>query len=160
MNARSLLEHVARVLEEHHLEGSLIGNAAAALQGAPVTTLDLDFFFCDTPINRRKLRAVARDLRAAILRPYYPVSSLFRVVRDEDGLQLDFLSLAHGIRSFESLRSRASRVELGGASLLVADLRDIIRSKRAAGRPRDLAVLPVLETTLDEKKVQAGSPKR
>lgn len=147
---------MAEALAAHHLEGILIGNAAAALQGAPVTTLDLDFFFRDTPLNRRKLKAVARELGAAILRPYYPVSNLFRVVRDDDGMQLDFLPTAHGIRSFESLRSRASCVDLGGASLLVADLRDIIRSKRAAGRPRDIAVLPILEATLDEKRKQQG----
>ncbi|MFO0759853.1 MAG: hypothetical protein U0359_25435 [Byssovorax sp.] len=143
MNAGPLLQRVARVLAEHHLEGILIGNAGAALQGAPVTTMDLDFFFRDTPTNRRKLRAVARALGASILRPYYPVSSLFRVVRDDDGMQLDFLPAAHGIRSFEALRSRASQVDLGGAPLLAADLADIIRSKRGAGRPRDLAVLSV-----------------
>jgi predicted nucleotidyltransferase len=160
VNARPLLDRVAGVLATHHLEGILIGNAAAALQGAPVTTLDLDFFFRDTPLNRRKLKAVARELGAAILRPYYPVSKLFRVVRDDDGMQLDFLPMAHGIRSFESLRSRASRIELGGASLLVADLRDIIRSKRAAGRPRDVAVLPILEATLDEKRKQRDPAKR
>jgi hypothetical protein len=43
----------------------------------------------------------------------------------------------------------------------VAALSDIIRSKRAAGRARDLAVLELLERTLDEesrlKKGQAGS---
>jgi predicted nucleotidyltransferase len=160
VNARLLLDRVTEVLAAQGLEAILIGNAAAALHGAPVTTLALDFFFRDTPLNRRKLKAVARELGAAILRPYYPVSNLFRVVRDDDGMQLDFMPVAHGIRSFESLRSRASRVAFGGATLLVADLKDIIRSKRAAGRPRDIAVLSILEATLDEKQKQAGPGKR
>jgi len=34
----------------------------------------------------------------------------------------------------------------------VAALADIIASKRSLGRPKDLAVLPVLEMTPDEKK--------
>jgi hypothetical protein len=34
---------------------------------------------------------------------------------------------------------------------VVVALTDIIASKRAAGRPRDTAVLPVLEKTLREK---------
>jgi hypothetical protein len=34
--------------------------------------------------------------------------------------------------------------------LKVASLGDIIASKKAAGRPKDLAVLPVLEETLKE----------
>src|SRR2546421_513858 len=135
MNARSLLHRVAAALAKHRLEAILIGNAAAALQGAPVTTLDLDFTFRDTPLNRKKLRAVADELGAGIFRPYYPVSSLFRVVRDDDGMQLDFMPTIHGIRSFESLRSRAIRIDVEGQPLVVADLADVIRSKRAAGRP-------------------------
>ena len=34
--------------------------------------------------------------------PYYPVSDLFRLVRDDDGLQLDFMATIHGVRSFEA----------------------------------------------------------
>jgi hypothetical protein len=54
------------------------------------------------------------------------------------------------LRSFEGLRSRAATVEFGDHALKVAHLEDIIRSKRA-GRSRDLAVLEVLEKTLDEQ---------
>jgi len=152
MDARPILFMLARVLHQHGLEAVLIGNAAAALQGAPVTTLDFDFLFRKTPGNLRKLKAVARSLGAVVLKPYYPASDLFRVVRDEDSLQVDFMARIHGVSSVASLRSRALRLDFGGHVLLVADLADIIRSKRAAGRPRDRAVLEVLEKTLDEKK--------
>jgi len=152
MDARPILLLLARVLAEHRLEAILIGNAAAALQGAPVTTLDFDFLFRKTPANLRKLKAVARALGAVILKPYYPASDLLRLVRDEDSLQVDFMARIHGVRSLASLRSRALRLEFGGHELLVADLADIIRSKRAAGRPRDRAVLEILRKTLDEKK--------
>jgi predicted nucleotidyltransferase len=126
------------------LDAILIGNAAAALHGAPVTTLDFDFFFRKTPGNLRKLKSFARGLGATVLRPYYPVSDFFRVVRDQDGLQVDFMSRIHGVRSFEGLRSRAETVEIDGIPLRVAALSDIIRSKRAAGRPRDRAMLEIL----------------
>lgn len=126
VNARPLLERVARALVTARLEAVLVGNAGAALHGAPVTTVDFD--------------------------PYDPASDLFRVVNDEIGLQLDFMSRLDGIRSFEALRARGTSVTLGGADLLVADLRDIIRSKRAANRPRDRAMLSVLEATLREKE--------
>ena len=39
--------------------------------------------------------------------------------------------------------------------MLVADLTDIIRSKRALGRPKDLAVLDILQKTLNEKEKQS-----
>jgi hypothetical protein len=152
MNAAPVLLSIARALKDTKLEVILIGNAAAALHGAPVTTLDFDFMFRDTPSNRRKLKSLAKRLKAVVLRPYYPVSSLFRVMSDDSALQLDFLPHIHGIRSFEALRSRAVDVQLGDAILRVASLEDIIRSKRSAGRLRDLAVLPVLKATLDESK--------
>jgi hypothetical protein len=56
------------------------------------------------------------------------------------------------------LRARASHVELDGWSLLVADLGDILKSKRAAGRPKDRAVLDVIRKTLDE--IRKAKPSR
>lgn len=56
----------------------------------------------------------------------------------------------HGIRSFEGLRDRASVIEIQGVSLRVASLADVIRSQKAARRPRDLAVLEILEKALEE----------
>jgi len=52
-------------------------------------------------------------------------------------------------------------VPFGAAQLYAAALPDIIKSKKAAARPQDLAVLPVLEKTLEEaashQKSEAGS---
>lgn len=142
------------------LEAVLIGNAAAALQGAPVTTIDFDFLFRKTARNLTKLKALARALGAVVLRPYYPASDLYRVVRDDDGLQVDFMGTIHGVRSFEGLRDRAATIEIDGEPLLVASLSDIIRSKRAARRPRDLAVLDILEKTREETPDKSGEPRR
>jgi len=150
MDAGPILARIARVLEEHGLEAIVIGNAAAALQGAPVTTIDIDFFYRRTPANFKKLTAIARDLEAVLMKPHYPASQMVRVSRDEDGLQLDFMSQLDGLPSFEAVRRRSIEVSFGGSVLRVASLADIIRSKKAAGRPQDIAVLPVLEKTLAE----------
>lgn len=152
MNAEPLLIRIAKVFADHRLEAVMVGNAAAALHGAPVTTLDIDFMFRKTPANLKKLKAVAASLKAVILKPYYPVSDLFRVINDDRGIQLDFMSRLHGIRSFEGLRSRATSVAFGKHELKIASLADIIKSKRATGRDRDLAVLGILERTLDEQE--------
>jgi hypothetical protein len=150
MTAEPLLEMAARLLTNHRLDAVLIGNAAAALQGSPVTTIDLDFMFRSTPGNLRKLRRIADDLDAVVMRPFYPASELYRVLRDRDGLQMDFMGRIHGIRSFESLRSRATTARFGRFELKVASLQDIVRSKAAANRPQDRAVLPVIRKTLRE----------
>lgn len=156
MNAEPLLYRIAKVFAEHRLETVMVGNAAAALHGAPVTTLDVDFMFRKTPLNLKKLKAVAASLEAIIMRPYYPVSELYRVVNDDQGLQLDFMAKLDGIRSFEGLRDRAALVAFGEHSLKIASLADVIQSKRAAGRDRDRAVLDILEKTLDEQKKAKG----
>lgn len=117
------------------LDAVLIGNAGAALQGATVTTLDFDFLFRRTPRNLAKLKQFATRLGATVLRPYYPVSDLFRVVRD-DGLQVDFMGTIHGVRSYEGVRARATMVDVAGVAIAVASLGDIIKSKKAAVVPR------------------------
>jgi hypothetical protein len=157
MDAGPLLESVVAALEEVRLEAILIGNAAAAIQGSPVTTVDFDFMFRATPANLAKLKKFAARMEAMILRPYYPVSALYRVTNDDRGLQADFMPSIHGVKSFNSLRSRAEKIALGGHGLWVADLSDIIASKRAAGRPRDRAVLDILEITLREKNKKSSA---
>lgn len=151
MNAAPLLNSIASALAAVKLEAILIGNAAAAIHGAPVTTLDFDFMFRATPVNLTKLKRFSTRLEAVILRPYYPVSALYRVVNEDRGLQADFMPSIHGVKSFNSLRSRAEIIRINSHALWLASLADIIASKRACGRPRDKAVLSVLEKTLREK---------
>ena len=143
MDAKPFLLEIGHHMRDLAFDAVLIGNAAAALQGAPVTTIDFDFLFRKTPRNMAKLKLLAQALGAVVMRPYYPASELYRVVRDDDGLQIDFMTVIHGVRSFAGLRKRASVVELEGVPIRVAALEDIIRSKRAAKRTRDLAVLEV-----------------
>ena len=67
-------------------------------------------------------------------------------------MQLDFMSVLHGIKSFENLRSDAVEVDFEGYKLKLASLKKIIQSKKALGRPKDKAVIDILEKTLDEQK--------
>jgi hypothetical protein len=159
VDATPFLVEIGRALDKAHLDAILIGNAAAALQGAPVTTVDFDFMFRKTPRNMTKLKALATAIGGTILRPYYPAADLYRVTRD-DGLQMDFMATIHGIRSFEGLRARADVIAIGDTSIRVATLVDIIRSKQAARRPRDRAVLDVLRGALEERIRQEKKARR
>ena len=152
MNAEPILTNIVKTLQACRLEVILVGNAAAALQGAPVTTLDFDFMFRKTPLNLKKLKRAAEALGMSSSQPYYPASDLYRLVQKDTGIQLDFMSRLHGVKSFESLKSRATEVYFGTSRMWVADLKDIIRSKRALGRAKDLALLDILEKTQDEKE--------
>ena len=154
MDATPVLERIARAMEEIGLEAVLIGNAAAALRGAPVTTIDVDFFFHWSPATVAKLKLLAKKWDGMLLRPHYPVSGLYRISLEDEGLQFDFMSQIHGARSYYSVRGRAGWFPIGRSGLWVASLADIVKSKRAAGRPRDRAVLETLEKTLYEEKAE------
>jgi hypothetical protein len=60
------------------------------------------------------------------------------------------------VASFDGLPRRSLQVRWGEANLKVAPLPDIIKSKKAAGRPRDLAIIEILEKTLEASAKQKG----
>jgi predicted nucleotidyltransferase len=160
MDAAPILTRLAELFQRHRLETVMIGNAAAALQGAPITTVDIDFLFRETPANRKKLAAIAEELPAVLFRPYYPPIRMIRLMNDEHAIQVDFLGEVHGLRSFGRVSARARRIPIGGAEIYVAGLPDIIRSKKAAGRPQDKAVMEILEKTLEETAAQSQGEAR
>ncbi|MDZ4659146.1 MAG: hypothetical protein SH868_16355 [Bythopirellula sp.] len=149
-------------MAEHRLDAVMIGNSAAALHGAPVTTLDIDFMFRKTPTTLRKLKAVAKSLDASILKPYYPISDLYRVVNDDRGMQLDFMAKLHGIRSFDGLHSRAVSVAFGEQTILIASLADIIKIDPAISRKkfRPVHVSPESKLNVNKKIAMKTTPRK
>jgi hypothetical protein len=150
MNAEPLLVRISEALQKARLEAVLIGNAAAALSGAPVTTLDFDFMVRDTRKALGRIAEFAQALDATVIPPRTDVSRVYSVVNESEGLFVDFLDTVSGVSSFASLRSRATAVHFGQGTVVVADLRDVLASKRAANRPKDRAVIELIEATLRE----------
>ena len=62
----------------------------------PIATVDFDFLFRKTPTNIRKRKAIAKSLGGMLLRPYHPASGLYRITRDDDQLQGDFMGRIDG----------------------------------------------------------------
>lgn len=142
------------------LEAIVIGNSASMLNGAPVTTQDIDLLVRDTRLNRRKLARFADAVGGAAP---MPVSELSNVEWIEGGLavpvEIHYDRISGGL-TFSSVRSRAQLVIVGDEKLRVAELADVIRSKQAANRPKDRAVLPILRDTLAVRKKLGGAPRR
>ena len=147
---------LAKALRTAKLEAIVIGNSASMLNGAPVTTQDIDLLIRDTKLNRRKLARFADAIGAP---GPMPVSELRRVESIEGRLavpiEIHYDRIAGGL-TFSAVRSRAQIVAVGEEKLLVASLADVIRSKQAAGRPKDRAVLPILRDTLAVKQKLEG----
>lgn len=153
----SVLLELMRAVTAVRLDSVLIGNAAAALNGVPVTTQDIDLFVRDTPQNQEKIRKLVKALgrHARASRPFEPTSNIIRI----EGLSVD-IDLVFELSShakFEAVKSRAKTVRIAGVRVRIAHLRDIIDAKRAAGRPKDLATLPLLEDAVRVQEAVASA---
>ena len=62
---------------------------------------------------------------------------------------IDLLAEVSGIGTYADARSASVEVEAFGRRLWALDLRALIRAKKAAGRPKDLLILPELEGLLE-----------
>ena len=121
----------------------IVGLSAAALQGAPVVTQDVDLWFRDLndPGIRKALKAVGGA--------YVPSIGLNPPAFAGDAVNLfDIVVHMHGLGSFDAERVWTVRLPLGRFKLTVLLLERIIVSKRAAARMKDKLVLPVLSDAL------------
>jgi hypothetical protein len=151
VDAAVIIARVARAIEAHGLEAILIGNAGAAMHGAPVMAVGMDFLIRRAPANRKKLKSIASDLGATLYRPIYPASRTVRLMNDDQTLQVDFMEEVSGLRSFEGVRKRAQLMRVAGREVRIAALADItksadiVKNEGAADRPSDRAVHEILE---------------
>jgi len=143
-----------RALSEVHLEAVVVGMAGAALQGVPAMTLDIDLLVRDTRRNREKIEALGVALDAGRPKEISPLTAAVRLSGARVPVDLIFDEIGGGL-TFNAVRSRSVAIDLGGQRARVATLEDIIASKEAAGRPKDLAQLPILRDTLRVKHALA-----
>jgi hypothetical protein len=79
------------------------------------------------------------------------------VVALSDGTLMNFCYRIDGVASFRTEYQRAKWIEWQGVPVKVLPLERVIRSKEAAARDKDLAVLPMLRNTLALKKKAPGN---
>jgi hypothetical protein len=142
------------------VEFVIVGGVAAVLQGAPVTTLDLDIVHRRTPENVERLLGVLRRLDAVMrydlanrgLRPTAEMLSGRGQLNLSTSLgPLDPLCELHEGQGYEELLAHADLVTDDGLSLHVLNLPTLIEIKVRAGRAKDRLMLPVLIATLEER---------
>jgi hypothetical protein len=118
----------------------LIGAMAAVEQGAPISTIDYDFWV-KLPVRQyvRLLAIVQKQGGAIMARTLYELS---------DGTQVNAVFEPDGLRSFDAEWRGCRLGRLAGQPVRVLPIRRVIASKRAAGREKDLTVLPILRRTM------------
>jgi hypothetical protein len=161
-------EEIIEAFNRFAVDYVVIGAFAAIAQAVPILpTEDIDFFASPDLLNLDRLADALEYLDAKI-----------RVNDLEEGLvfdrspeflgrmqmlnltcefgEFDVLFKADGIRDYRGLEERSLTVIVGRTETHVASVEDIARSKRAAGRLKDLKALQVFEKFLKSRDNDLG----
>src|SRR5882757_1587969 len=143
-----------RALSKVNATFVIVGGYASMLLGSAIVTQDLDICYERTPENMERL--------ASALAPYHPrlrgapqglpflfdaqtLSRGMNFTLETDLGDIDLLGHLDGLGEFPAVARDAVSMPLFGGEYRVASLDALIRSKRAAGRRKDLNALPELE---------------
>jgi hypothetical protein len=155
-------------LEQHDVAYVVIGGFAVELhQVAIPPTRDIDVTPDASNANLQRLAAALRDLNARFRTSDSPndgvdipggitadlLAAMVTITLWTDAGPLDVAMRPAGTTGYDDLSSSAVIMEYRGRDVPVASLSDVIRSKEAAGRQKDLLVLPALRAHL---RRQAG----
>jgi hypothetical protein len=146
-------------LAHRDVEYVTIGGIAIQAHGGQRLTQDLDVAIAASTENLARLADALLDLDARILgpegqrsastptAPLLASSDQWHLITDHG--PLDLITLPAHLGTFAELRARAHEVPLGELSIPIADREDLLKMKRAAGRPQDLADVRLLESLDD-----------
>jgi hypothetical protein len=148
-----------QVLSDHEVQFVVIGGVAGVTHGSPSVTQDLDVCYERGPENLERLAAALGSIHAELRGvdddvPFVPDAETLEAgdhfTFTTDLGDLDCLGIPAGTLGYDDLVKTAIDIDLDGLVVAVASLDDLIRMKRAAGRPRDLAELEILGALREE----------
>ncbi len=154
-------EKLIRVLHKGRVDCIVIGGLAAAIHGSARLTQDVDVCYSRAAGNLERLVAALEPLK-----PYprgAPPGLPFQwsVTALRAGLNftlttsagpLDLIGDVVGGGTYEALLPHTVVIVLFGHDVRCLDLEWLIRTKRAAGRPRDIEAIAELEALREERQ--------
>ncbi len=154
------VEAICKVLLDHGVEFVIIGGIAARLHETGHSTVDIDICPSTAEENLANLAEALVSLGARLRIegdpagvPFDPHPDLLRqattmtLITAHGPLDLCFAPAGFP-GGYKTLGDRALQIVVGALDLPVAALADVVASKRAAGRPKDIVALPALEAHL------------
>jgi predicted nucleotidyltransferase len=137
-------EGLLKLLKEHKVDFVIIGATAFPVYGYARATLDIDIFIRPTEPNaertRLALKAFGYDVSDVKKGDLLKKKLLIR----QYTVETDIHPFVKGI-SFEKVWENKVRAKFGNTFVYFASLDDLIKMKRAAGRPKDLDDLKYLK---------------
>lgn len=150
---------ILELLNKHDVEYIVVGGVAAVIQGAPVTTFDLDTVIKVGEQNADRLARALDELDAR----YREHASAIRPTK-EDILAgghlllltragpLDVLGFIGDQARYEDLLQYSLELPMTFGAIRVLGLEELIRQKRDSDRSKDRAMLELLEEALRQQQ--------
>lgn len=146
---------ILELLEQHGVAYVVVGGVAAVLQGAPMTTFDIDALVKVDEANADRLLAALTDLdaryreRDRVIRPdRADILAGGHLLLMTNSGPLDVLGHIAQEKRYEDVVSSTLTIDVGGLSIRVLSLEALLEDKKSLGRDKDLAALRLLEKVL------------
>ena len=123
----------------------IVGLSAATLQGAVVVTQDVDLWF--KSYEDPRITEIIQKFGGAYVPTFPSLMNRPQFIGPEFE-SLDIVFGISGVGSFEEEFKNAKTIKIDETDFLLLPLEKIIQSKKKANRPKDKAVMPILEDTL------------
>jgi hypothetical protein len=151
-----------RVLLAHGVKFVVIGGFGGVLLGSPSHTYDLDICYDRSKANLQPLAMALIELKAALRGapaglPFQLDAKTLQMgdsfTFDTEAGSLDCLGTPSGTKGYADLLQNASEIAVAAdIRVMVASIDDLLRMKRAAGRPKDLLAVEILSALKEERE--------
>ena len=150
------LSAILEGLCEADVQFILVGGLAAVVQGAPITTLDVDIVHDRSSENVSKLFTFLKSIDAIYRRPDDKILAPSEEVFSESGHvllstrlgPLDVLAFIEQGKTYDDLIEHTIEIGFRGHRIQVLDFKTLIELKKASKDPRDQQRIPLFEETL------------
>ena len=153
---------ILEILNKYKVEYIVVGGVAAVIQGAPITTFDLDTLVRVEDGNAERLLKALSELEACYRERQTPLKPTKEDVMAGGHMllmtragPLDVLGFIGNGRRYEDLISVSSEIGMTVGTLRVLDLEELIRQKKILDRPKDRAVADLLEEALRSRSTDS-----
>jgi predicted nucleotidyltransferase len=154
-------ERLLRGLDASGVEFIIVGGFAAILHGSARLTEDLDVVYARSTDNIKRLAGALSPLHPYLRGAPPGLPFLWDAETIRRGLNftlitdrgdLDLLGEIAGGGTYETLLPDSMLVEIFGVKCRILNLKSLIQTKRAAGRPKDFDALAELEQMLEQEE--------
>lgn len=143
-------------LEKNCVRYILVGGFATVLNGHPRLTQDVDIWIQDTFENRKNLRKTLLDIGLPDMPQIESIDFVpgWSTINLPSGFALDVMTELKGFTKgeFENCYSLSNEVSFENVNIRFLHINQLIKAKKAAGRPKDLLDVEELEKIRKEQK--------